>query len=267
MENFFLFTDSWSQLLKSIATSLIILAIAVISYLMVKNLVIRLTKHSRRLNRGTEQRVKTIQSLLVNIAFYTIFFVAAVSILAEFGINVTAIIASAGVLGLAIGFGAKDLVSDTVTGFFMLLEDQVQVGEQVTVNQLTGVVEHVGLRILKIRSDNGDLHFILNREIKTLTNHSRGEMLAKVDVPVPEEADLDEFLAFLKKECERLKPKLPTVTDGPTVLGVEQMSATETTIRILARTENGFKADVERQLRTELKKSLSQSHLVEAKNH
>ncbi|MFC7440378.1 mechanosensitive ion channel family protein [Laceyella putida] len=238
---------------------LVILVLAYIAHVIIKRIIVRATESSKRLNKGTQQRIHTIQSLLINIASYVIFFIALVSILSEFGINISALLASAGVLGLAIGFGAKDLVSDIVTGFFMLLEDQVHVGEEITVNGYSGTVEHVGLRTLQLRSTNGDLHFLLNRDIKSLTNHSRGVMQATVDLPLPADIDVEQVIKFLEQECQKMKQRIPAIVEGPKVLGVENMNATETIIRINARTENGEQANVEREMRKDLKKALDQT--------
>ena len=241
----------WGSILASVIAIGIIILLSVISITIARKLIIRLTTHSR-LSKGTQLRLKTIQSILINVTTYVIIFIALVSILAEFHINISAILASAGVLGLAIGFGAKDLVSDIVSGFFILLEDQVQVGEDVTVNGFSGTVEHVGLRVLKIRDPEGDLHFILNRDIKSLTNHSRGHMLAKVDLPLSTKTDLDQALAYLEEQCRLLRELLPGVIDGPNVLGVVDVTPQSSIVRIQARTENGKQDEVERRLRKEL---------------
>jgi moderate conductance mechanosensitive channel len=128
----------------------------------------------------------------------------------------------------------------------------VQVGEDVTVNGFSGTVEHVGLRVLKIRDPEGDLHFILNRDIKSLTNHSRGHMLAKVDLPLSTKTDLDQALAYLEEQCRHLRESLPDVIDGPNVLGVVDVTPQSSIVRIQARAENGKQGEVERRLRKEL---------------
>ncbi|MBA4601915.1 mechanosensitive ion channel family protein, partial [Thermoactinomyces mirandus] len=132
-----LLNSHWGSIVASLFAAGIIILLTVIGIVVARKIIVRLTTHSQ-LVKSTQQRVKTIQSILVNTITYVIIFIAFVSILAQFKINVSALLASAGVLGLAIGFGAKDLVTDIVSGFFMLLEDQVQVGEEVTVNGFSG---------------------------------------------------------------------------------------------------------------------------------
>lgn len=245
----------------SILTSIIILAVASVLNRIAKKVIVRMMDKKRLPGQGENHRIDTLQSLLTNIAGYTIFFIAIVAILGEFNINASAIIASAGIVGLAIGFGAKDLVSDVVTGFFVLMENQINVGERVTVNGFSGIVEEVGLRILKVRADNGDLHFIPNRDIKALTNHSRGHRQAQVDLCIPADADFERAIEVLKKECEQLTDRLSGIVEGPKVLGVQNINGGEAVIRVLARTENGQQAEVERELRKDLKKALDRAEL------
>lgn len=252
------FQINWGSVLASFIAVGIIILLSIIGIIIARKMIIRLTTHSR-LNKGTQLRLKTIQSILINATTYVIIFIAFVSILAEFNINISAILASAGVLGLAIGFGAKDLVSDIVSGFFILLEDQVQVGEDVTVNGFSGTVEHVGIRVMKIRDQEGDLHFILNREIKSLTNHSRGHMLAKVDLPLAAKTNLDQAISYLEDQCRYIKEALPDVIDGPNVLGVVDVTPQASIVRIQARTENGKQHEVERILRKELIQSIDEA--------
>ncbi|MGA8943990.1 MAG: mechanosensitive ion channel family protein [Thermoactinomyces sp.] len=257
--NIFSLSDiNWASIAASLLAVGIIILLTVIGIVIARKMITRMTIHTR-LGKNTQQRVKTIQSILVNTVTYVIIFIAFVAILDQFHINVSALLASAGVLGLAIGFGAKDLVTDIVSGFFILLEDQVQVGEDVTVNGFSGTVEHIGLRVLKIRDQEGDLHFILNREIKSLTNHSRGFRLAKVDLPLASHNDLDEAIAHLQEHCRQIADKLDGVMEGPQVLGVIDVTPQASVVRIQARCENGKQAEVERILRKELRKIIDAS--------
>lgn len=110
-------------------------------------------------------RTKTLQSLTISTFSYALLFVTLVVVLGIFDINATGLVAGAGVVGLAIGFGAQGLVSDVVTGFFLLLEKQVDVGDYVTAAGYDGVVEDVGLRTMQIRGFDGTLNYVPNREV------------------------------------------------------------------------------------------------------
>src|SRR5690625_4790517 len=125
-------------------------------------------------------RRKTLQSIANNIFSYLLLFVLIGVIFELFGLDIKALLAGAGIAGLAIGFGAQGLVSDVVTGFFILLEKQIDVDDYITVAGTDGIVEEVGLRTTKIRGFDGSLHFIPNRMIDSVSNHSRGNMRALV---------------------------------------------------------------------------------------
>src|SRR5690606_26350687 len=109
-----------------------------------------------------------------NILAYFLLFIFVGFVFSIFHFDITTLLAGAGIVGLAIGFGAQGLVSDVVTGFFILLEQQIDVGDYVTVAGKDGVVEEVGLRTTKLRGFDGTLHFVPNREITNVSNHSRG---------------------------------------------------------------------------------------------
>ncbi|MDR1669102.1 MAG: mechanosensitive ion channel family protein [Oscillospiraceae bacterium] len=123
---------------------------------------------------GRNLRADTVAKLLGSVVSVIVWFLAAIQILTVgFGMDVTSIIAAAGVLGVAVGFGAQTMVKDVITGFFILFENQFSVGEQVTVDAFNGTVEELGLRSTKIRGENGDLLIIPNGSITRVVNHSR----------------------------------------------------------------------------------------------
>lgn len=253
-----------SHILASIISVIFILIVAFIVYIIAKGIIRRLLLHKGdKLTEGKKQRLKTLESLLTNIVFYIILFISVIAILGEFNIDATGILASAGVLGLAIGFGAKDLVSDVVTGFFMLMEDQINVGEYVTVGTYSGVVEGIGLRLLKLRGTNGDLHYIPNRDVRALTNHSRGNKQALVDLELPISTQVEQSIAKLESLSKEIGQQLEKeIVDGPHVIGVESVTTDTYQLRILARTVNGKQEEVERQLRKAVAKALHDRKLV-----
>lgn len=248
-----------SNLVGSILTAVVIALVTWLVYTISKGMINRMVEHKLKNQDENNARFNTLSSLLKSIAGYVLFFVALVMILGEFGVNTSAIIASAGIIGLAIGFGAQGLVSDIVTGFFILTENQVNVGEYVTIGGYSGVVEETGLRLMKVRGVSGDLHFIPNREISSLTNHSRGNMQALVDIRIAYDSDVNQAIQILKKRCDELREQLPQLVEGPNVLGVQDLGSSDVVIRILARTENGEQWAVERELRKELKLALEQA--------
>ncbi|AIS53580.1 small-conductance mechanosensitive channel [Thermoanaerobacter kivui] len=201
-----------------------------------------------------ERKIGTLMSLTKNILRYVIYFIAAASILKIFNIEMTSILAVAGIGSLAIGFGAQNLVKDVISGFFIIFEDQFGVGDYITINNFSGLVEEVGLRTSKIRDFSGDLHIIPNGEIKTVTNHTRGSMRALVNVGIPYEEDIDRIINVLTQICEDIKKSRNDVIEGPTVLGITDFQDSQVLITIIAKTEPMKQWEVERDIRYRIKK-------------
>jgi len=209
-----------------------------------------------------ERKIGTLMSLTKNILRYVIYFISAASILKIFNIDMTSILAVAGIGSLAIGFGAQNLVKDVISGFFVIFEDQFGVGDYITINNFSGLVEEVGLRTSKIRDFSGDLHIIPNGEIKTVTNHTRGSMRALVNVGVPYEEDVDKITNVLKQICEDIKKSRNDIIDGPSVLGITDFQDSQVLITIVAKTEPMKQWEVEREIRYRIKKVFDQEKIA-----
>jgi small conductance mechanosensitive channel len=226
---------NWTDVLTIAVSCIAIIAVAYIAFLIVRGIIYRLIVGNKKGNT----RLQTLASLSSSFVGYIVFFVAVVAVLDQFGIDATGLIASAGIIGLAIGFGAQGLVSDIVTGFFILMEDQVNVDDHITVNGFSGVVEQTGLRVLKIRDLNGDLHFIPNRELKSLTNHSKGTSNTIVDIKIKYNngQDIADQLAAIQAKLNQLNEETAQLVQGPAVLDVRTPNKSDNYIRIIAKTE------------------------------
>jgi small conductance mechanosensitive channel len=207
-------------------------------------------------------RARTLEKLSLNIFSYVLGFMLVIFIADIFNYNVSALIAGAGIIGLAIGFGAQGLVSDVVTGFFLLLERQLEVDEYVTVAGIDGIVEGVGLRNTRIRGFDGTVHFIPNREISTLSNHSRSNMQAIADISIGYDENIDEAISVIQKVCDRIASEDETIVEGPHVIGVQSLGDSDVVLRVIAKTVNMEQWAVERKLRKEIKEALD-SHNIE----
>ncbi|KZE69543.1 mechanosensitive ion channel protein [Fictibacillus phosphorivorans] len=207
----------------------------------------------RKMSTG---RIITLQKLVVNLFSYVLIFVFAGILFKQFGLEIGTLIAGAGVVGLAIGFGAQGLVSDVVTGFFILLEKQMEVGDYVTIGGVDGIVEEVGLRTTHIRAFDGTLSYMPNREISTIANHSRGNMRALVDISIAYEENIDKAIVVLQEACDKVKEKMPSIMEGPNVLGVQTLGSSDVVIRVISKTINGEQWAVERELRKAMKEAL-----------
>jgi small conductance mechanosensitive channel len=207
-----------------------------------------------------EKRGKTISQLLRSVGRVVVVSIALLLTLNVF-INIGPILAGAGILGLAISFGAQSLVKDVLSGFFMLVENQFALGDVIEAAGKSGVVERITLRVVMLRDLEGALHIIPNGEIKTVSNKTRGWSRAVVDVQVPYAEDVDRAIEIVKDEAERLghDDEIAALLAGtPEVWGVESLSDTALTIRMVAKTQPGSNGGVAREFRRRIRKRLEQ---------
>ena len=202
------------------------------------------------------QRAASIGSILRSIVSVVIFAVALMLVLGELGINLAPIIASAGIVGVALGFGAQNLVKDYLSGIFMLLEDQYGVGDAVDVGPASGTIEEVGLRITQLRDLYGTVWYVRNGEILRVGNKSQGYAQAVLDVPVPNSVDLEHAATLLGEIARDLagdEEWSAAVLDEPSVLGVEALNNDSAVLRLVVKTRTGDKDAVARELRQRIK--------------
>ncbi|PJJ63504.1 mechanosensitive ion channel family protein [Compostimonas suwonensis] len=205
------------------------------------------------------QRTRTIGSVLNNVITWTIIVIALIMVLDTLGVSITALVASAGVIAAGLAFGAQNIVKDVLNGLFMVIEDQLGVGDVVDVGPATGVVEAVGIRITQVRDVNGTLWFVRNGEILRVGNMSQGWARVIIDLAVPYETDVEEVEAKLLKTAGELasSPKWrSTVLEKPEIWGLESISAEALVIRLVIKTRTTAKDEVARELRMRIKKSL-----------
>lgn len=202
------------------------------------------------------RRIHNVTAILKSAIKYTAYFVAGLMILESLGIDTKALLAGAGIAGLAVGFGAQSLVKDVVTGLFLLLEDQFAVGDHVQMAGVEGIVEGVGIRVTQVRDFSGALHTIPNGSISTTTNWSRGNMRAMVEVSIAYEEDVNKAIAVLKEMCEAMGKDLSSIREGPNVLGVSRLGESDVGILLLAKVTPGEQWAVERELRKRAKEAL-----------
>ncbi len=181
----------------------------------------------------SDRRVNTLRGLARSLLKYSIYFIGGVMILEELGVPTTSILAGAGILGLAVGFGAQNLVRDVITGFFILFEDQFAVGDYVTISGVTGYVADMGLRVTKIRSWTGEMHIIPNGKIEQVTNYSRTGSGVLLEVSVAYEEDLDHVISVINDICHKMAQEMPDlVIEEPKALGVVELGDSGVTIQV-----------------------------------
>jgi len=208
-------------------------------------------------NDPKKQRAKTMVPLLENIISYTLYGMAAVIALQEIGVEITAILAGAGVVGLAIGFGAQSLVKDLISGFFLLFDGLVAVGDIITIDTHTGLVERIGIRNTQIRKFSGELRTIPNGDLLNFGNLSRGFMRAIVPVNVAYEANIEDAMAVLRRIAQDYAEKNRNIVldeeDNPTVQGVMNFNSSDVEVRIVVKVIPGNQWQAERDLRRMIK--------------
>ncbi|SDJ75638.1 mechanosensitive ion channel family protein [Sediminibacillus albus] len=250
---------NWSGALELIITNGLKIILLIIGLMIAaplgKKIISKTITAASNKEKISQGRIRTLEKLLINIYSYVLIFLFIVMLFGIFEIPVAPLLAGAGVLGLAIGFGAQGLVSDVVTGFFLLLEKQVEVDEYVTAGGYDGIVEEVGLRTTKIRSFDGTLNFVPNREISGVSNHSRGTMRALVDIGISYEDNIDEAMAVLQTICDEFKENDDRFKEGPDVLGVQSIGSSDIVLRVLGQTENMAQWAVERDMRKRIKEA------------
>ncbi|HYG55514.1 MAG TPA: mechanosensitive ion channel family protein [Burkholderiales bacterium] len=218
---------------------IVILVLAWVLQAVAARLIRLFRAYMQRRTGGDEiARIETLARVFRNTAAIVIFIVAGTLVLGELGISIAPILATAGVAGVAIGFGAQSLIKDFLGGFFLLLDDQVREGDVVEVAGLSGLVEEVTLRYVRLRNFEGHVHFIPNGEIKTVTNRTRGYAQAVIEVGVSYREDPDEALGIMREVAANMRAdaawreKLP---DDIEVIGVERWADSAVILRARLR--------------------------------
>lgn len=271
--------QNWSTWLAIGLRVLLILVIAAVLRMTVRRAI---TKLIDRMNRTVEsvdgtalggllvnaerrrQRSQAIGSVLRSVASFVILGTAALMILGTFEINLAPLLASAGVAGVAIGFGARNLVTDFLSGVFMILEDQYGVGDQIDAGVASGEVIEVGLRVTKLRGANGEIWYVRNGEVKRIGNLSQGWATAGVDVTVKASENLDRVKATLDAVSERMSKEEPwnELLWGPIeVLGLDSVLIDSMVVRVSAKTMPGKSVAVERELRWRIKRAFDEANI------
>lgn len=204
----------------------------------------------------SERRTVTVAKLLENIVAYVVMFVMLIAILGVFDINASGLLAGAGVIGLAVGFGAQSLVKDVITGLFILLEDQFSVGDYVRIGQFEGAVLEIGLRTTKMKSWTGEIHILPNGSITQVTNFSISNSVAFVDVSISYESDINRAEQVIEKLLQELPEKYEEMVTTPQLLGVQTLAASEVVLRVISEVEPMKHAVIARALRKEIKARL-----------
>ncbi|AIQ55518.1 mechanosensitive ion channel family protein [Paenibacillus sp. FSL R7-0331] len=257
--------DMWASVLFS---GLRILAIFLLTRLIIKLVYKVIDRSMEKEMTGSRilansRRFSTVGGLLKNVVTVICNFVMIMLILSEFNFDLGPLLAGAGVVGLAIGFGAQSLVKDVITGFFIIFEDQFAVGDVIQTGTYKGTVEMIGLRTTRLLSFTGEVHIIPNGSIINVTNYSLANAMAVVDVPVKIERGLENTLALIGEALKGIEERSDNIIAYPTILGVQSMSTSEFVIRIAANCQPNARDAAQRQIHSDIKQALERQTALE----
>src|SRR5215475_3350542 len=210
-----------------------------------------------------EQKTETLRYIIRNVCKIILLVILALTISSEFGIDIGPVLASAGIAGLAVGFGAQSLVKDVISGFFILFEDQFSIGDVVKVDDFTGVVERMTLRVTVLRNLEGQVYIVPNGNIPHVTVLTKEWACAVLDVTVSHKQELARVFDTLKAVGTQLARDWPDrVLDQPAVLGIEKLDDSGVTIRSIVKTPAFKKDDVLREWRRRVKEEFGRAAIV-----
>jgi moderate conductance mechanosensitive channel len=259
--------------LQTIATwtfesGLKVLLIVVMSYALVRTVGLIVSRFEHDLNRGTgldalerAKRARTLGSVITKAGTVLIVGIAVLMILRELRIDIAPVLTGAGIVGLAVGFGAQTLVRDIISGFFLILEDQVRVGDVASINGIGGLVEELNLRTIVLRDTEGAVHVFPNGSITTLANRSKDFSYYVIDLPISYQEDPDRIAGILRRIGEEMQNDSrfgPFILEPIEVLGVDAFAVWSIQLKVRIKTVPLKQWEVGRELRKRIKKTFDE---------
>ena len=211
-----------------------------------------------------KKRADTLSSVIHYILFFAILIVAAITLMGELGIEIGPVLAAAGIVGLAVGFGAQNLVQDVISGFFILMEDQVRVGDVVQIADKGGLVERMTLRLVVLRDLAGNVHYVRNGQIQVVTNMTKDYSRYVFDIGVAYREDVDEVIEVVKQVDEDLRndPAFKDdILEPIEILGLDQFAESAVVIKARTKTKPIRQWSVAREFNRRLKKAFDERNI------
>ncbi len=251
------FFNVWDFIKNNYVTLLESLTIVVFVWILQKVLVILVTLLMRKGHRS-----ETVGRLFVSGITYAAVIVALFLILSAWGVQSATLLAAAGILGLAVSFGAQSLIEDIFAGLFIIFEKQFLVGDVIQVGSHRGIVREIGIRITKIEDLNGDVLLINNSDVRGAINTSINPSPAMCEVSIAYSEDLERVEKIINENLEAMRAKIPDIIEGPKYLGVQKLDDSGVTLRFFARTDELKRYGVMRAMNKEIK-NLFDKHNIE----
>ena len=250
------------QVVSRTLLALAVLAAGLIAWKIGKLIIRKVSLGRAKKNRVNAGRSETSRSILSSIFSYLMFFIVTAVILRLFGVDVTSMLAAAGVVGVAIAFGAQTLVKDILSGLFIWGEHSMSVGDIVNINDLSGTVEAITIRTTSIRNFNGNVFIIPNGDIRTVTNMSRGFKRAIVDIPCPYEENQERLIAMIREEMETAALEVDGIKEIPAVMSIVAFDKNSVRVQVAVPCPVGEHWRIERDLRTRIKARFDREGIV-----
>ncbi len=232
------------------------ISIGILSQFLVKHLLFKVLKLKRK-----GPRAITIGKLTSNISKYFIWFIIGMVILGELNINVTPFIASAGVIGLAIGFGAQEIVKDFISGFFIIFEESFNVDDVIEIDGFKGNVLSLGLRTTRIMNWKGEVKILNNGDIRSVINYSKSDSIAIVLFGVSYDTDLLKLQELIAVFVQNTYQKYEAIIETPVFSGITELGDSSINLRLIAKTESLQHYQVERDIRRDLVIYLTENNI------
>lgn len=238
---------------KVLGVVLIIIGFSLV-YLIFKKII-------KKVLSSADNRKKTLISLITNVIKYFLFIVATLMILNIYGVDTTALITSLGVVGLVAGLALQDILKDFLAGIAIIIENQYQIGDIVTINGFKGEILSLGMKTTKLKDYNGDVKFISNGTITEVINHSISSSRAIINLNINYNENINKVEKILNNLFERLNKEIKELKGDIQILGVEDLGESAVVIKIIADTKPMCHYDVERILRKEIKEELDKNNI------
>ena len=256
------FLGRFPLVVSHLLTAGIILVIGLVLLKIGKVVIGRIASSYGKKSPDALQRSQTFRSIFSSVFSYIMFFILAMIILPLFGVDVTSFLAAAGVVGVALAFGAQTLVKDLLSGLFIWGERSLAVGDLVSINGLDGTVENITIRTTSIRNYNGNLVTIPNGDIRTISNMSRGFKRAIVNVPCPYEESQERIVDMIKEEMEKAAQEVDGINETPAVMSIVAFDKNAVRLQVAVPCPIGEHWRIEREIRSRIKARFDREGIV-----
>jgi len=241
-----------------LVTAFVLLKLLGLALAELQSFMIKRGQDARTAPEEIQKRAVTLTGVVRRTAKVFVWALVGILVLRELGVDVTPLIAGAGIAGLAVGFGAQNLVRDVISGFFLILENQVRAGDVAVINGTGGLVEAINLRTITLRDQSGAVHIFQNGAINTLANQTMGWSAMVFDIGVAYEEDPDEVMQVMKEVAEGMRADAifrPRILEPMEIMGVDAFAPNSIVIKARLKTPPGLQWSVAREYRRRLKKA------------